>query len=69
MSVTFDIWSLIAFGIGFWILMDGLIFGLMPALVRQMMLQMRDVSADELRLAGLASACMGAAIVYVVVSF
>lgn len=69
MSVTFDIWGLIAFGVGFWILMDGLIFGLMPALLRQMMLQMRDVSADDLRMAGLASACIGAVIVYVVVSF
>jgi uncharacterized protein YjeT (DUF2065 family) len=69
MSITFDIWGLIAFGIGFWILMDGLIFGLMPALVRQMLLQMRDISADDLRIAGLASASIGAVIVYAVISF
>ena len=69
MSVSFDVWSLIAFGVGFWILMDGLVFGLVPAFVRRMMLQMRDVSVDDLRMAGIASACIGAAIVYAVVSF
>ena len=69
MSVTFDVWGLIAFGIGFWILMDGLIFGLMPALIRRMMLQIRDVSVDDLRMAGLVGACIGAAILFAAVSF
>ncbi len=69
MTVDLDVWGLIAFGVGFWMLMDGLIFGLVPALIRRLILQMRDVSADDLRMAGLASACIGAAIVFAVVSF
>jgi len=68
-SVTFDIWSLIAFGIGFWMLADGLIVGLMPALMRRLMVQMRDMSVDEMRLAGLFCAALGAAITYFIVSF
>lgn len=69
MTLPLDIWSLIAFGIGFWMLMDGLIVGAVPALVRRLMMQMRDMSVDELRLAGLLCSALGAAIVFAILRF
>ena len=69
MIVTLDIWSLILFGIGFWMLMDGLIVGAMPALVRRLMMQARDMSVDELRLVGLVCAAIGLGIVFLITGF
>jgi len=67
MTFNLDIWSLIAFGIGFWMLVDGLIVGTMPDLMRRMMSQIRDTSIDELRFIGLVSAVLGAGIIYLIV--
>lgn len=67
MTFSLDIWSLIAFGIGFWMLVDGLIVGTMPDLMRRMMSQIRDTSIDELRFIGLVSAVLGAGIIYLIV--
>ena len=67
MSFTLDIWSLIAFGIGFWVLIDGLFFALIPRTMRGMMDVIRAIPEDELRWAGLTSAVIGAVIVFFVV--
>ena len=67
MSITLDLWGLIAFGIGVWILMDGLVFGLMPETMRRLMEHMRSATLDDLRQAGLISAAIGAVIVFMIV--
>ena len=67
MSFTLDIWSLFAFGIGAWMLMDGLIFGVMPEITRRLMSQMHHVSDTEMRQAGLVCAVFGAAIIFLIV--
>lgn len=66
MSVTLDIWGLIAFGVGAWMIIDGLIFGFMPEIIRRLMGQMNTVSDTEIRQAGLFCAILGAAIVYLI---
>ncbi len=67
MSITLDLWGLIVFGIGTWILMDGLVFGLMPETLRRLLDYMREATLDDLRQAGLISAAIGAVIVFMVV--
>lgn len=67
MSITLDLWGLIAFGIGVWILMDGLVFGFMPETMRRLMEHMRSATLDDLRQAGLISAAIGAVIVFMIV--
>ena len=67
MTFTLDIWSLIAFGVGFWILMDGLTFGLMPRTMQRLLEMMRALPIDELKWAGLTSAVIGAVIVFFIV--
>ena len=67
MTFNFDIWSLIAFGIGFWMLVDGLVVGAMPDLMRRIMSQIQDTSVDELRLIGLVCAALGMAVIYLIV--
>jgi len=67
MVFTLDLWGLIAFGIGVWIMMDGLVFGFMPETMRRLMAQMRDISDDDLRQAGLISAALGLLIVFMIV--
>ena len=67
MTFSLDIWSLIAFGIGFWMLVDGLIVGAMPELMRRVMSQVREASIDELRFIGLVSAVIGVGIIDLIV--
>lgn len=67
MIVTLDIWGLIAFGVGAWMLIDGLVFGIMPDLMRRLMGQMRLVGDAEMRQAGLFCAVFGAAIVFLII--
>lgn len=67
--MTLDFWGLIAFGIGAWLLMDGLVFGVMPETMRRLMAQVRQASDHELRQAGLISAAIGAVIVFMTIRF
>ena len=67
MTVTLDVWGLIAFGIGVWILMDGLVFGLMPETMRRLLAQLRAATTEDMRGAGLISAALGLLIVFMVV--
>lgn len=67
--ITLDLWGLIAFGIGVWVLMDGLVFGFMPETMRRLMEQMRRANEEDLRQAGLISAAIGAAIVFMIICF
>lgn len=67
MSITLDLWGLIAFGIGVWILIDGLVFGFMPETMRRLMEQMRQAQTSDLQQAGLISAAIGAVIVFMIV--
>ncbi len=66
MSVTLDIWGLLAFGVGAWMILDGLIFGFMPEIMRRLMGQMQTVTDTEMRQAGLFCAVFGAAIVFLI---
>ncbi|MEL7128035.1 MAG: DUF2065 family protein [Pseudomonadota bacterium] len=67
--MTLSVVELITFGIGVWLLMDGLVFGLMPDLLRRMSVWLRDVDDSEILRAGLISAALGAAIVFVALRF
>lgn len=67
MIFELDIWSLIVFGIGFWILMDGLVFGVMPQTLRRMLEAMRHLPSEDLRWAGLTTAAIGSVIVFLVI--
>lgn len=67
MTITLDIWGLIAFAVGAWMLMDGLVFGLIPQFMRRMIGQISVAGEDELRQAGLICAAIGAVIVFLVV--
>lgn len=67
MTITLDLWGMIAFGIGVWILMDGLVFGFMPETMRRLMEQMRQARTSDLQQAGLISAAIGAVIVFMIV--
>lgn len=67
MIVTLDIWGLIAFGVGAWMLIDGLIFGFIPEIMRRLMQQMHLVGDAEMRQAGLFCAAFGAAIVFLII--
>ena len=67
MSITLDLWGLIAFAIGAWILMDGLVFGFMPETMTRLLEQMRQMKTDDLRQAGLISAAIGAVIVFMII--
>lgn len=66
MTVTLDIWGLIAFGVGAWMLIDGLVFGFLPVLMRRLMGQMQSANDTEMRQAGLVCAIFGAAIVFLI---
>ncbi len=67
MIFSLDIWSLIAFGVGFWILMDGLCLGLIPETMQRILQAMKAIPEDELRWAGLTSAAIGAVIVFFII--
>ena len=67
MLITLDLWGLIAFGIGVWILIDGLVFGVMPETMARLLEQMRQAGTDDLRRAGLISAAIGAVIVFMII--
>ena len=69
MSFTLDIWELIAFGVGVWMIMDGLVFGLVPETMRRLSAMMRKARDDDLRQAGLISAAIGIVLVYLILSF
>lgn len=69
MTLTLDLGGLIAFGIGFWLLMDGMIFGVMPEIMRRLLQQVSAQSDEELRHAGLICAMIGAGIVFLIVRF
>jgi len=69
MLITLDLWGLLAFGIGVWILIDGLVFGIMPETMSRLLEQMRQAGTDDLRQAGLISAAIGAVIVFMIVCF
>lgn len=69
MSFTLDIWELIAFGVGFWMIMDGLVFGMLPETLRRLSAMMSQADEDDLRQAGLISAVIGIVIVYLILSF
>ena len=69
MLITLDLWGLIAFGIGVWILIDGLVFGIMPETMSRLLEQMWQARTDYLRQAGLISAAIGAVIVFMIVCF
>lgn len=66
MLITLDLWGLIAFGIGVWMFMDGLVFGVMPKTMRHLLGTMRAARPEELQQAGLILALIGAAIVFMV---
>lgn len=67
MVFTLDIWQLITFGIGVWILIDGLVFGFLPETMSRLMEQMRQIMIEDLRMAGFMSAALGLLIVFIVV--
>ena len=69
MSFTLDIWELIAFGVGVWMIMDGLVFGLVPETMRRLSAMMSKARDDDLRQAGLISAAIGIVLVYLILSF
>lgn len=61
--------ELITFGIGAWLLMDGLVFGLLPGLMKQLIAYLREADETDIVRAGLLAAAIGAGIVYVSVRF
>lgn len=69
MVFTLDLFSLIAFGIGVWMLMDGLVFGFMPETFRRLCGMISKTSNDELRQVGLITALLGVVIVFLILSF
>lgn len=69
MSVTLDFAGLIVFGLGFWMFMDGLVFGVMPKTIRYILRQMEEVSDDDLRSTGLMCSAFGAGIVFLAIWF
>ncbi|MEM9668331.1 MAG: DUF2065 family protein [Pseudomonadota bacterium] len=61
--------ELILFGIGAWMLMDGIVFGLLPDFMRRMSEYLANVEDSEITRAGLLTAAAGAAIVFVTLRF
>jgi len=69
MTIVLDLWGLIAFGIGTWILIDGLVFGFMPKTMARLLDQVRQAQTEDLRQAGLITAAIGAVIVFMIIGF
>jgi len=67
--VTLTPIELVTFGLGAWMLMDGLVFGLMPDLLRRMSAWLEQVDRTEIVRAGVITAAGGAIIVYVSLRF
>ena len=61
--------ELILFGIGAWMLMDGLVFGLLPDFMRRMSEFLSNVDDSEIMRAGILTASAGAAIVFMTLRF
>ncbi|MEM7662208.1 MAG: DUF2065 family protein [Pseudomonadota bacterium] len=61
--------ELLLFGIGAWMLMDGLVFGLLPDFMRRMSEFLTGVDDSEIMRAGLLTAAAGAAIVFMTLRF
>ncbi len=61
--------ELVTFGIGAWMLMDGLVFGLLPDLLRRMSAWLASVDQIEIIRAGFLTAAGGAVIIYVSLRF
>lgn len=61
--------ELVTFGIGAWMLMDGLVFGLLPNLLRRMSAWLVSVDRAEIIRAGFLTAAGGAVIIYVSLRF
>lgn len=69
MTVAFDLWGLIVFGLGFWMMMDGLVFGVIPETMSRLMRQIQNATQQDLRNAGIVCLLAGAAIVFLSVRF
>lgn len=67
--MTLSAIELILFGIGAWMLMDGLVFGLLPDMLRRMSELLTNVEDSEIMRAGLLTASAGAAIVFMILRF
>ena len=67
--MTLSVADLILFGIGAWMLMDGLVFGLMPDMMRRMTAFLDGAEDSDIIQAGMLAALLGAAIVFVSLRF
>lgn len=67
--MTLSALELALFGIGAWMLMDGLVFGLLPNFMRRMSEFLSGVDDGEIVRAGILTAGAGAAIVFMILRF
>ncbi|MEO0883394.1 MAG: DUF2065 family protein [Pseudomonadota bacterium] len=67
--MTLSAIELLLFGVGAWMLMDGLVFGLLPDVMRRMSEFLANVEDGEIMRAGLLTASAGAAIVFMTLRF